>query len=391
MPANLIHRIITEAGRLAERPQHEAVACFGELSHALRCEWEALLISDAADLVLQRRFNYDFRLLNDTGLLLEQAVTNPGDDDSTVAVMDKLAALCCYLNAHGRIDAIPEHFAFCTYSRLFIAQLEPLARQAEQCCGNDPELAELLFAYIRHMQDSGNRFRQTHQALRYFAGWLRSLAAIGAYPAELQRNELIRRLIHANFNYLPFISYCQQALRRRLEGIAPAEQLALLRLESQQVGHSLTRPSDPFDPLWPSAADLLGGWLLEQLAALDPARRQPAAITCGGPKFPLNISVAHLACFLKVFYEDAVTSAPASELIRWASLHFSAKRQGDISAKGLAKEFYGINQFTAARVRDMLLRMAGHITARYFPVVAAAAPLIYVAEAIRLILRATGG
>ena len=107
-----------------------------------------------------------------------------------------------------------------------------------------------------------------------------------------------------------------------------------------------------FDPDWPPLAQMLAGWLHEAGVRCDSVNAAATAAVKPA-KLQLNISVAYLACLLRCFHEEVTTGSSASALIRWASAHFSAKRRQEISPGSLAKEFYSVDQFTAARTRDL--------------------------------------
>jgi ABC-type multidrug transport system fused ATPase/permease subunit len=113
-------------------------------------------------------------------------------------------------------------------------------------------------------------------------------------------------------------------------------------------------PGLAMHPDWPSLKIMLCGWLTEEVAILrqapqsatqDTAERRP-------DKYPLNLSVAHLACLLNLFCSTELPgNRNLTELFNFVTAHFSSKRQGNISAKRLSKAYYSITQVSAADYR----------------------------------------
>jgi len=90
------------------------------------------------------------------------------------------------------------------------------------------------------------------------------------------------------------------------------------------------------------------------------------------PKIPLEMSVAHLSCLIRLLYEESVFATQnLQSIFKCFAGYFQSKRQAVISAGSLSKEFYSIDQHTAARVRDLLQRMVLRINRDFFPMAVA--------------------
>lgn len=86
-------------------------------------------------------------------------------------------------------------------------------------------------------------------------------------------------------------------------------------------------------------------------------------------RLPLKLSVAELACLIKLFYEAGLFPASTViEVIRFFAKYFQTKRRSQISTGNLSKEYYSISQKTAASCRDILEKMIKKIDHQFFPV-----------------------
>lgn len=331
-----------------------------------RAAFFELLSANLSEPVLHRQASYFFLQLNEACLQGEEAPKNAGAEVSgyTAGPMaNPLAELSMQYYLYLPVSVKPDTLASGTFSRLLIDRLEPRIARVTTLIGQeniDTDLAELLIGYMSHLGQSGKTIRQTLGALSYFESWVNCL--LGIPQEEFTADHLFDQLLLHNFNYLPFARYWQGNLQEKLK--SQPERTRQETLESLQalIKSGLDANTPAFDPRWPSLARIMSGWLEEELA-----QAPKVAQTACSKKFPLTIPVAQLACLLKLFYEESQVPVTASELIRWAAANLSTKRQPDISPRSLSKEFYSVTQFTAARVREILLQMAGRINADYFP------------------------
>jgi hypothetical protein len=92
----------------------------------------------------------------------------------------------------------------------------------------------------------------------------------------------------------------------------------------------------------------------------------------------LNLSVAQIACFIKLFYDEGIfINASITDILKFVVVHYRSKRQQQISYGSLSKEYYSISQVTAAVLKDYLSRMIAKINKHYFPVVAVICGVCY--------------
>lgn len=94
----------------------------------------------------------------------------------------------------------------------------------------------------------------------------------------------------------------------------------------------------------------------------------PAAAEQPVGKLAVDLSVAQLACLLRLLYDEGVYPATGiSELLRFTAAHHQSKRREQISAGSLNKEYYGTTQVTAATCRDLLERLIKRLNKHFFP------------------------
>ncbi len=182
-------------------------------------------------------------------------------------------------------------------------------------------------------------------------------------------------LIRLQMNDVRFLSWCQQQVYTELEQhrCAVSKLLAVLaRINAVKaigpVGWS------PLYPQVPSPKAYLLNVLEEEFRNLAVAHwLQPVAVS---GKLTVNLSVAELSGLIKLLsLHDVFRVEHTRELLRFAAGALRSKRAGDFSFRTLSKEFYGMNQFTAASLRDLLQRMLTWLNRTYFPVIALTATI----------------
>lgn len=203
------------------------------------------------------------------------------------------------------------------------------------------------FAYYTDEMASGCF---TLRALRYYA----------RFCSELHLSEdKDETLLDLNFNHLAYFTERQDRVRSALSGLGNPEKIGYLQ---QELSRLSARPVPAFiyHPDWPPLSAMLCTWLREELS------RVPFAAPA--QKLGLNLSVAQLACLLKLLYEEGTFATENfSDILRFFAAHFRSKRREHISYGSLSKESYSTGQVTAAVVRDKFDRMIKKIDRHFFP------------------------
>jgi len=210
----------------------------------------------------------------------------------------------------------------------------------------------------------------------------RNLIYLKGFVTEL--NELLQReevgqwdlrvslsLIYLNFNHLGFLVYCQDSIKSELDDTGTKEQYGqvltryLSLVKSQQC-----KPSFSYHSLWPDIRVMLQTWLNDEIAAAakttSAEREMPATAE---EKILLNMPVAQIALLIRLLHEEGCfANASVTDILRLTARYYRSKRQENISPGSLGKEYYSVNQVTAAVMRDMLQKMTVRINKNYFPV-----------------------
>jgi hypothetical protein len=234
--------------------------------------------------------------------------------------------------------------------------------------GIDPALTACLSRWFHlvseHIGTKGFSFRSLH----YFEYIIDQLSEVDGLSTDAETS-LVSLLVRSNFNNLSFFVYLQDNIRNAAEYLGDkAERLDYLIKQKALMMSSPEVKNCVYDPAWPSIKTMITEWLQEEimLAEKSLADKDQVAVS----KIPLEMSVAHLSCLIRLLYEESVFATQNLQFIfKSIAGHYQSKRQTVISPGSLSKEFYSIDQHTAARVRDLLQRMVQRINRNFFPVV----------------------
>ena len=241
----------------------------------------------------------------------------------------------------------------------------------------DKALKDCIFAYLQKLNFADPDRKYTYGAISYFELFLKEIGVFFiTEPAQCLNEALVAKLIGLNFNALDFFCYRKQEISAAIRSLPAAAQLSLLNNEIEALTLAdATRLI--YDPCLPSLQKMFYEWLREEAAIV---KKTSCMATAGSEKLSLNLSVAHLACITRLFFEENIYNTPAlTGVFKFIAGHYQTKRQTRISTGSLSKEYYSISQVTAAVVRDKLLKMVSRLNREYFPAMAAisAATLLY--------------
>jgi hypothetical protein len=289
--------------------------------------WAQATFSDTPDHSLKRYFNFHLQgisKISDT-LFTDQSLL--------------LRLIDCLLDHFGRYIELdcPAPMA---YRRRLAARL---------AATNLPGLP-FVTAYIREVTDIAYTF--SFRALRYLETLVTALSS-GHNPGTV--------LLELNFNHLGYLAQLQEDICLRLQPLANADKRHLLWTEKARIAAVPEYTGPGYHPDWPALKTMLLTWLGEQLALLPPSM--------GLKKLPLNLSVAQLACLVRLCYEeDFFKETNLTALFDFIAATYTTKKQDTISPGSLSKNYYSTDQVTAALMRDKLLKMAARLTRQFFPV-----------------------
>ena len=244
---------------------------------------------------------------------------------------------------------------------------------------SSPSLKACLSDYLRSFSE--DRFPEglSFRDLIYLKSFLNETEQLfRAKEVTYWDARLSASLVYLNFNHLGFFTYYQDLIRSELENAVTRDQyLVVLSGHLAQLKGQQSKPAYSYRPAWPNIKTMLETWLNDEvtMTALQRVKGTvPAAAEQGGSdKLVLNLSVAQIACFTHLLYEENCYATPSvTDILKFTARHYQSKRQDHISTGSLSKEYYGISQVTAAVVRDLLQKMIARINKSYFPLWVAA-------------------
>lgn len=339
--------------------QHEAL-CF-PLDNDLRnwCleikqEWHEMLFSEAGDHVLCRYFNFHLKGISAL------------PDTLSLFAFSNIIELLSYLWEHYEKYLDPRLSCPSFFSSQYIEELSPLMLNLTQKLEQAVLPASLLKSVCTYFFSFKEKreARYTYEDLFYLKRLTSALNE--TIPEKFDEKQVNDVLLQYNFNQLDYLLYRQEAIRNNL----PSDLLAKIKFLSQSKADLNSRPvyqGVSYHPGWPALSEMIDKWFQEELSIANQALNHTPSLPA--VKSLLNLSVAHIACLLRVFRETRMLPEEGmAAVFRFVATHFKTKRQEQISDRSLSKEFYAIDQVTAAVIRGKLMEMLDWINRSYFPV-----------------------
>ncbi|MET3982026.1 hypothetical protein ABIB62_004642 [Mucilaginibacter sp. UYP25] len=234
-------------------------------------------------------------------------------------------------------------------------------------------LSRCLLNWLDEATECSVSVRYTFRSLAYLEKIVGHLSLFDFNAVEAGE-EIIILLSRHNFNHLAFLAYRQYQIGTEAKGInCISGQLDCLQRQKAAVLVCPEAREMCYDLAYPSLKIMLSEWIQEQITLSEIALKKDLETRAGCPieKQSLDLSVAHLACLIKLFLEENIfVSQSTKRVFQFFAANYQTKRQTAISAGSLSKEFYSIDQHTAARVREMLQKMIARINRNFFPVMA---------------------
>lgn len=331
--------------------------------------WEEAVFSNSSEISLMRYFHYHLdHIIN----VCTKLYSLP-DSARFLIQQNELLSLIDHLRKYYSNYFNESAFAPIIYHQQLVSQHSEIISLVVNNVRNGrlhPDLKACLLNWISDMSDSIGTRKYTFHSLYYFENIIGKIAEID-YTSEYAENLLLSIFTRSNFNSLSFFVYRQDTIRNSSGQFHTQEEK--LNYLCRQKADILAIPemkNIAFDPLWPSLKTMIGNWLTEEIALTEKSLRKGSEVAV--PKIPLEMSVAHMSCLIRLLYEESVFATQnLQSIFKCFAGYFQSKRQTVISPRSLSKEFYSIDQHTAARVRDLLQRMVLRINRNFFPMAVA--------------------
>jgi hypothetical protein len=345
------------------------VACNGVNSHpdcseiaaAVRNAWTAALLSGAGDELLTRYFTYHARILN-------KVMSSLKVDDHTLII------LYWELHDYYHMYVASSVRVSISYFRHILPRLETTHNSFLPVL-NDPAfdraLREILLTFYDGQVQFGLSGVMTWKGLIYLGKWLDGLSALlQLNPYHNIDEEVADVLVALNFNDLRYFAWLQERLQRQLDKTNLQDRLTLLHELSSKYQPETEAETQAYDDQWPDILRMISTWLKEMtITCRENVKLEPSFDKPNLSRVFLNLSAAHLAYVLRLFYEEGIHGeASLTDLFRFITSHYRTKKQPAISMGSFSNKYYNVTQVTAAVVRDILQKMISRINRTHFPV-----------------------
>ncbi|SDC66384.1 hypothetical protein [Pedobacter soli] len=337
--------------------------CFSQIHRA----WEKVIFSDIPENSLVRYFHYHLEVITNISDNLYRLEI----DEKLIVPQSKLLELIDHLRKYYSNYFNENVLAPLMYHQRLMCQLSnsiSYIRQRLQASNLNASLITCLVKWFDLMSEDTDIIKFNFCSLHYFEYVVKRLSSID-YDSEDAETSLVSLLVRSNFNNLTFLVYYQDYVGIAIGDLKDShEKLRYLVEQKAEVFLSPEVKKLAYDHTWPPLKTMITDWLQEEILLTKKSACNKNAVAV--PKIPLAMSVAHLSCLIRLLYEESVFATQnLQSIFKGFAGYFQSKRQVIISPGSLSKEFYSIDQHTAARVRDLLQRMIQRINRNFFPMV----------------------
>jgi len=335
----------------------------------IREAWEKAIFSDLSEHSLMRYFH--FHLDGLSKLSDRFHLSNENDfKDIVEALLTLIDSLRNSYSPYFNLDACAP-FVFRQKLMVQLGTGISLVNNSLKVSKLGFTLKTCLLDWLNELTEMNDSVRHTYRSLCYLEQIVNQILNIDL-QSDNAEELLVTILSQSDFNHLSFFVYRQNSIRETLSGYTSAqERLDYLQVQKARTLSCPEVKNLSYDSSWPSLKTMLSTWLQEEICLAEQAFRKEIEVKAESnvPKLPIQMSVAHMACIIRLLFEESVFATNNLKLIfKCFAGHYQTKRQSAISPGSLSKEFYSIDQHTAARVRDLLQKMVLRINRNFFPV-----------------------
>jgi len=331
--------------------------------------WEEAVFSNSSENSLVRYFNYHL----DRIISISANLSGLPDSTKFLVQQNELLELIDHLRKYYSSYFNENALAPIRFHQRLVSQLSEimcLVVHGVQRGKLNPGLKTCLLKWFDDISENIGTEKYAFRSLFYFESIVNQIALIDFHSGDAE-NLLISILTRSNYNSLSFFVFRQDTIRSSSGQFhTQEEKLDYFRRQKAETLSSPEVKNIAYDPSLPTIKTMLGDWLMEEILLAEKSLCKGRDVVV--PKIPLEMSVAHLSCLIRLLYEESVFATQNLQFIfKCFAGHYQSKRQAVISPGSLSKEFYSIDQHTAARVRDLLQRMVQRINRNFFPMAVA--------------------
>lgn len=232
----------------------------------------------------------------------------------------------------------------------------------------DTKLTEAFVLSVRNKLGDAKRSGISYRQLEYCKSVLDMINDQLTENSGISTIRIAQELYRHNFNSYQFNQWYQDYLNSIINATAENQREAAILQEIRELKSIFVERDKLFEPELPAINDQLLSWLQQLLPGQTALNLKAILKMNGHDRIPLQFSVTQFALFVRLCYlEGCFHINNISDILRFFTQHFETKKQLNISFKSFARAFYGVDQATAAVVRDFLQRMINTINKIYFP------------------------
>jgi hypothetical protein len=341
---------------------------FPEVCQQVQEAWLNAVFSDMPQERLARYFNYHLEGISNISDTLFRLKTKAADElqHTLLSLIDHIEV---YYRKYIDMDTnAPAAFHARLVNRL-AAEIHGI-REGLQVAGVDDRLINCILCWLDDMSVVGLNVHYTFRSLSYMVKLVHRIAGLNWHSADIE-HQLVLSFHHADFNHLSFLTYLQNQILSVAAALPdPGEKLDYLQRQKAEMMSCPREINTIYDPSWPPVRVMMAEWLNEEIFLTETAIKNSRVETGEREgKLKFNMSVAYLACLIKLFYEEGLFgSQNLSAIFKFFAANCESKKQMTISAMSLSKELYTLDHHTAAHVLEILKRMMARINRDFFPV-----------------------
>lgn len=280
-------------------------------------------------------------------------------------LQDLLSFIESYFSKYFDQDAkAPETYIMLTRKDLQ-ANFEQLHMQLSGK-SNDPKITAVMLYAIRKVIDDDLKSGITYRKLLYAKTVQKELWALvqSAKPETDITEDLRNLMLYLNYNAIKAFSYYTHYMdtlvsqtETRLERI---EKLSYILKKINQVQ---LKPGIGYNRQAPALKDQLNNYIVEEMEHVQRVQQLSGVAgaqpnRASGIKIQLQLSVAQIACLIKLFYEtEVMVNRNVTDLLRCLAGLVVSRKTETVSFDSLRAKYYNVEQGTQAAVKKLLLKM----------------------------------
>lgn len=255
-------------------------------------------------------------------------------------------------------------------AQIFRQRLEPVQKYLAEHLSN-PNIVGVILKPYREFTPATIR-KYTYRKIRYLDILSKDLSQLVErnLTGEELWKALLVTLLYNNFNTTRlFVTYSRSITSACNEHESLRQQLRYLYLMQKTIRQIIPAPDMAYNPDRPSLQEQLKQWISEEVTYLEtqmeqhlcPSIETPVPVD-GIKKLHTHLSVAQLACVLKIYMEtNAIKNESVSEVIRSFAKLVRTDNSRNISEESLRTKFYNVEQATCDRVKELLRRQLDYL------------------------------